>query len=126
MTTKSKKNEPLFAKDLVDDAVASCLQKKGEAIMVLNPGNQSGIADWIVICQGDNELHNKAIANEILKNLKVKNTPAWHIEGMEDGRWILLDYTDVVINILLPQLREYYDLEKLWKDCPHVKITESY
>ncbi len=114
----------LAGKDLVDHAVSLALTKKAEHIVLVNPGNQSGIAEWFIICTGKNEIHNKAIAEAVQTGLKAQQTPPWHTEGAVDGRWILLDYSDVIINIMLPELREYYALEKLWEDCPMIDIQE--
>lgn len=117
-------NHILNGKELVDAAVSLALTKKAENIVLLNPGNQSGIAEWFCICHGKNEIHNRAIADGILIGLKEQHNPPWHTEGINEGRWILLDYSDVVINILLPELREYYSLENLWEDCPRIDIQD--
>ncbi len=117
-------NNILNGKELVDVAVSLALTKKAENIVLLNPGNQSGIAEWLFICHGKNEVHNRAIAYAIIIGLKEQHNPPWHTEGINEGRWILLDYSDVVINILLPELREYYSLENLWEDCPRIDIQE--
>lgn len=114
----------LSGKEIADIAIAKIFEKKGEQIVLLNPGNESGIAEWFLICQGTNEIHNRAIADAILVELKGRNTTVWHKEGVDESRWILLDYSDIVINILMPDLREYYDLESLWEDCPRKDISE--
>ncbi len=117
-------DEVLKGRELADEAVALALTKKAEGLILLNPGNQSGIAEWFIICHGSNEIHNRAIADAVLVGLKEKNTPPWHTEGINEGRWILLDYSDVVLCVMLPELREYYELETLWEDCPRIEIQE--
>ena len=119
-----KKKETLTGKDIINIAVKNALNKKAENIVVLNPGSQSEIADWFLTCEGKNEIHNRAIANAIIYELKKKNNAPWHKEGLEQGRWILLDYVDVIINIILPELRAYYELDKLWGNCPREFICE--
>jgi ribosome-associated protein len=119
----STKKDFLSGKDLVDAAVKQALEKKAEDIVVFNPGEQSGIAEWFVVCHGNNGIHNKAIAEEIIVGLKRQNTAPWYKEGFDEGRWILIDYSDVVINILQPDLREYYALEALWKEAPRWDIS---
>ncbi len=114
----------LTGKEIADIAVEAILEKKGEDIVLLNPGNESGIAEWFLVCQGTNTIHNRAIADAVVIALKEKKAAAWHKEGVDESRWILLDYSDIVINILLPDVREYYNLEDLWKDCPKTKISE--
>ena len=76
--------------------------------------DKSGAADWFIICQADNTSHTSAIADGVIKALKEKHTSPWHQEGLEDGRWALIDYTDVIVHVMLPELREFYDLESLW------------
>jgi ribosome-associated protein len=93
--------------------------KKAENIALLDLTGYQGIADWFVICQGDNPAHNRAIAGAIIEGLKKEKHCAWHIEGHVEGRWIILDYSDVLAHIMLPELRDYYALEKLWPSIMH-------
>jgi ribosome-associated protein len=119
-----KESETLSTKKLTDIVIELALQKKAENIVLFNPGNESPIADWFMICEGTNEIHTRAIGEAILLGLKEKNSPPWHHEGLELGRWILIDFIDVVVNVILPELRHYYELDKLWEDCKPVYITE--
>jgi ribosome-associated protein len=114
----------LKGRALVDRAVSFARAKKAEHIVLLNPGSQSAIADWFFICTGTTEIHNRAIADAIVLGLKKEQNPPWHTEGLEEGRWILLDYSDVIINIMLPEPREYYALEQLWTDCLKIALQE--
>lgn len=119
MTETEKGNPVLTSKQIVDLAAISATQKKAENIITFNPGSQSELADWLLICQGNNEIHNKAIAQAIQTDLNEKGSKPWQKEGLEQGRWILLDYSDVVVNIMLPEIREYYQLEDLWQSYPN-------
>lgn len=120
----NKKIKILTGKDIINVATKNALNKKAENIVVLNPGSKSEIADWFLICEGVNEIQNRAIANAIILELKGKDNAPWYKEGLELGRWILLDYIDVIINIILPELRAYYELDTLWKDCPREFISD--
>jgi ribosome-associated protein len=120
-----EKDTQLSGRNLAEEAVSLARSKIAGRIVMLNPGAGSGIAEWIVICQGSNEIHNRAVADEIIAGLKRKNTPPWHTEGLENGRWILLDYSDVVINIILADLRAYYALDDLWEKCPRIEIEDD-
>ena len=115
----------LAGKALIDCAVESAFDKKAEDVTQINLESISGIADWFVVCQGDNPLHNKAIADAIIIELKARNTRPWHVEGYEQGRWILIDYSDVIIHIMLPEIREYYQLEDLWEDSSAEKVMDK-
>lgn len=118
----NEKNNIPEGKELVNIAVCKAQEKKAENIVILNPGEKSYIAEWIIICQGDNEIQNMAIADSIIYELKSRGSPPWNKEGLENGRWILLDFSDVIVNILLPEIREFYQLEALWKDYPRINI----
>lgn len=110
------KPKSLAGEKLVQAALSALQEKKAEKITIIDLKTASGPTDWFIICEGDNTSHTKAIADSLVVSLKEQNTRPWHEEGAEDGRWILVDYTDVVVHIMLPELREYYNLESLWKE----------
>jgi ribosome-associated protein len=109
---------------MLKDIVKSIDDKKGENIVVLDVKNISPITDYIVIASGDVPTHTQAIADEILKNLKEKGEVPINVEGLSNGRWIALDYGDVIVNIFIPELREYYNLEELWFDAPRIELEK--
>lgn len=98
----------------------AALDKKADDVTVLNLSRETGIADWFIICQGDNALHNRAIAGNIEAELEKRGMSPWHIEGASggtsssDGRWIVMDFSDVIVHVMTQQVREYYNLEELW------------
>nr|MBN2278254.1 ribosome silencing factor [candidate division Zixibacteria bacterium] len=94
------------------------LSKKGSDVKILKLKNISSICDYFVIVSGDVDKHVKAIADAISDGLSEKGLNPWHIEGARGGRWILIDYVDVVIHIFQKSAREFYALEKLWGDAP--------
>ncbi len=75
-----------------------------------------------MIITGDVPTHTQAIAEEILGNLKKEGELPINIEGLKEGRWISIDYGDIIVNIFIPEVREYYNLEWLWSDAHKVKI----
>lgn len=111
---KKSNGKSLAGKVLVDEIVKEAQEKLAENIVVLDIQGLPGTADWFIICESDNAIHNNAIADAIVKSLAEKDTHPWHEEGRDDGRWVLLDYTDVIVHIMLPDVREYYNLEELW------------
>lgn len=119
-----KKKTILTDKEIITLAVKSVQGKKAENIVFINPGSESEIADWFLICEGTTEIQNRAIANAVIHDLKENDIIPWYREGLEEGRWILLDYVNVIINIILPDLRTYYDLDSLWKDCAREFISD--
>lgn len=84
------------------------------------------ITDYFVICTGRNDRQVKVIAEEIEKMLlsEIRMKPIGR-EGEVEGRWILLDFADVVVHIFQPDEREFYRLEKLWSDAERVQLPES-
>lgn len=92
-------------------------EKKGEDIIIFDLKEISPITDYFVIATGLSDIHNKTIA-EHLAEFEEPN----HIEGLEGGGWILLDYIDVIVHIFSKEAREFYGLERLWGDAPQIKI----
>ena len=123
LTTKEPASKELTTKELVDLAVELAQEKKAENIVLFNLGEESGIADWILICDGDNIMHTRAIADNIMYGCKKHHAPVWQNEGMEGSRWVLLDFSTLVVSVMIPELRRYYKLEELWKAYPRIDIA---
>lgn len=121
MKKKTSKGSGAQLIKLIADA---SYDKKADDVMVLNLSSESGIADWFVICQGDNVMHNQAIAGNIIAALLEKGIKPWHTEGEADGRWIVLDFSDVVVHVMTAQVRSYYNLEELWKPIDMKEIEK--
>ena len=101
------------------------LEKKALDIKILDLRKISNIADYFVICSAKVDVHLKAIAGNITSKLETQGIKIWHNEGYSQGRWILLDYVDVVIHIFLEEVREFYDLESLWGDALVQEVSEN-
>lgn len=101
------------------------LEKKATDVKILDLRKLSSICDFFVICSASVEIHAKAIADWIMENLEKKGVKAWHHEGYQACRWILLDYVDVVVHIFLNEVREFYELEKLWGDAAVEELSED-
>jgi len=100
------------------------LDKKATDVKILDLRKLSTICDFFVICSASVEIHAKAIADSIIENLEKKGIRAWHHEGYQANRWILLDYVDVVVHIFLNEVRDFYELEKLWGDAKTEELSE--
>lgn len=94
------------------------LTKKGYDVKILKLKNLTSVCDYFVIISGDVDIHVKAIAEAIDEGLLDRNVRVWHREGIRGGKWILLDYVDVVVHVFQKSAREFYALEKLWGDAP--------
>lgn len=105
----------LAGKELVDAIVSVLEERLAERVAVIDLRGAGAAAEWFVICQGDNTSHTTAVADSVIAELKGKHgTAPWHCEGIAEGRWALIDYTDVVVHVMLAEVRAYYDLESLW------------
>ena len=103
--------------------IAGILQeKKAEDILVLDLRMVSDAADCFVICSASSDPHVKALVTALVESLRVAGHKPWHVEGMEQRRWVLIDLVDIVVHVFLPQARDYYDLERLWGDAEHVAL----
>lgn len=87
---------------------------KGENIVVLDTSTQSSLFNIVIICSGNSTTQVSALAHSVSKDFKANNIKIIGIEGKKGGEWVLVDSGDVVIHIMLPKVRAYYDLETLW------------
>ena len=99
-------------------------EKKGLDIKVIEISDVSVIADYMVIATGNSSTHVKALADEVEFALKEQGRAVDHIEGHRTESWVLLDYSDVIINVFSDEAREYYGLERLWQSGEAVDLTE--
>ena len=89
--------------------------KKAEDIVVIDVRGKTSYTDMIIVCHGSNELHLKAIADNICDNAKNENIRYISVEGKENASWILIDFIDIIVHIFNETTRKYYKLEDLWK-----------
>ena len=97
--------------------------KKGINIQVLEIGDVSILADYMVIATGTSSTHVKALADEVEYKLDEAGVSVSHIEGYRSNSWILLDYIDVIVHVFSDEARNFYDLERLWQDSKNVDLT---
>jgi len=90
-------------------------EMKAKEIKVIELPEDNTIADYMVICSGTSSRHVKSIAILLIKALKDRNTPPIGVEGEDVSEWVLVDCGDVVVHVMQPVTRDYYQLEKLWE-----------
>lgn len=113
-----------MARQLSIRAAKLAADKKGIGIAVLDLRKLTEFTEFFVLCSGDSDTHVRAIAEYISNTLKSDyKTKYFHREGYEYGHWIILDYGAVVVHVLDPESREYYELERLWGDAPLIHGT---
>ena len=112
-------------KDLAMKIATFASDKKANDILLLNMEGLSPVTDYFVICSASNKMLVKAIADNIEDKLAEEEIFFTHKEGYSDGRWILMDYGDVVAHIFLEEERDFYNLEQLWADAPSEAFVEN-
>jgi ribosome-associated protein len=121
VTTRSRTSHsaPLT---LVKLAAEAALSRKADDLVALDLRALDGVADYFLICSAESEIQVKAIAEAIEEKLSAAGTDAWHVEGREGRRWVLLDYVEFVVHVFHVRTREYYLLERLWGDAHRVDL----
>ena len=97
-------------------AAEAAYQKKADNIIILDLRQLSIFTDFFIICQANSEPQVEAVMDFIQEKLSKMKIKMHHIEGADKLQWVLMDYDDFVVHIFLPQVRNYYELEKLWGD----------
>ncbi|KGI84762.1 MULTISPECIES: ribosome silencing factor [Exiguobacterium] len=112
----------MTVKEELELIVKAADDKRAEDIVVLDMEGISPVADYFVICHGNSEKQVQAIAREIKDVAGEHELPLHKFEGMDSARWVLADLENVVVHIFHRDDRDYYNLEKLWADAPHVEV----
>ncbi|MGQ0847528.1 MAG: ribosome silencing factor [Actinomycetota bacterium] len=105
---------------LAADAIAD---KKGQDIVLLEVGDLFIITEVFVIATGTSRPHVQTLAERVEEMLKEHGRKPLRDEGLPEAEWVLLDYGDVMVHIFQPGPRDYYDLERLWRDAPVIEWT---
>jgi ribosome-associated protein len=99
--------------------------KKAREVLILYLSELTDIAEFFVLASGTSERHVRTVADGVQTGMKEKGVLPVSTEGYNEGRWIILDYGDVVFHTFLEPLRELYDLESLWIEAPKYKTDEE-
>ena len=105
--------------------VNASLEKKAKDLVILNVKEISAFADYFIICAGSSDRQVRAIASAIQENLKKAGILPIGVEGEAAGKWILLDYEDVILHVFLDTVRTFYDLERLWSEAPRMAVPDD-
>jgi ribosome-associated protein len=110
--------------ELVETAAAAAADKLASDIIAYDVSDQLVITDAFLLCSAANDRQVRAIVDEVEERLRRTGSRPIRREGEQEGRWVLLDYLDVVIHVQHAEARLYYALERLWKDCPLIPLPE--
>ena len=108
------------------ECARGAIDKKAEHVKVLDLTHLSSFTDFFVICSGTSDRQVQAIAESVEAMMRAHGVERVSGEGHSEGRWVLMDFGDVVVHVFLDALRDYYDLETLWTDAPRIKIPSEF
>ena len=105
-------------------AAALCLDMKANDVVLLNLQGVTDMTDFFVIASGTSDTHVRSIGEHIIAEMRKEGMKVHHSEGLQQGRWVLLDFVDFVVHVFHPSLRNFYQIERLWSDA-EVMAVES-
>jgi len=103
-------------------AAQAALGKKADEVVILDLRKTSGFTDWFVLASGASQRQLVAIADAVRETLRAEGLRPIHVEGYPKQEWILLDYSSLVVHVLTPRTRLFYDLERLWGGAARLEV----
>ena len=117
--------ESIDGKERLLLCINASLKRKAKNLTILNVKEVSSFADYFIICSGTSDRQVQSIAASIRENLKEYGIIPLGIEGESLGKWVLMDYEDVIIHVFYEPIREFYDIERLWPDAPRMEVGDE-
>lgn len=111
------------AVELVHAAARAAADKLATDIIAFDVSEQLAITDAFVLASGSNDRQVKAIVDEVEDKLREIGAKPVRREGERDGRWVLIDYGEIVVHVQHEEERQFYALERLWRDCPSIDVS---
>jgi len=100
-------------------------EKKAADIRALDVRERSTFTDYFLLCSGMSDRQVTAVAHHVEESLKKEGIRPFGIEGIREGRWVLLDYGDFVVHVFLSSIREFYDFDRLWGSAPEIPLPQE-
>lgn len=94
------------------------LEKKATNLDLMDLRKITTVTDFFIVCSGSTDVHVKAIADSVVENCKKEGIYVYQVEGYDSLRWVLIDLVEIVVHVFQPDVRSYYQLERLWGDAP--------
>ena len=113
------------ALELVRTAAQAASDKQAENIVAFDVSEQLVITDAFLLCSAPNDRQVHAVVDEIEDQLRAVGAKPVRREGERDGRWVLLDYAEIVVHVQHEEERSFYALERLWRDCPLISLPDT-
>lgn len=99
------------------------MDNKAADVVLLDLHAVTDMTDYFVVASGTSDTHVRSIAEHVQSDLAAHGVRVHSVEGMAQGRWVLLDYVDFVVHVFHPSLRSFYQLERLWGDAPALAVS---
>ncbi|MNF29410.1 Ribosomal silencing factor RsfS [compost metagenome] len=119
------KKQKMLSEDLVKLAIAALEDIKAQDITTIDVRDKTSITDYMVIASGTSSRHVKSLVDNVLEKVKEKGVRPLGSEGLDSGEWALLDLGDIVVHVMLPTARQFYDLERLWRGAEQSRAQFS-
>ena len=129
---KRKRTPPATAKktrtgpgSLTRIAVAALEDMKAVNVKVMDVRKLTDVTDTMIVATGNSDRHVKSIADRVIERCREAGHRAYGVEGQQEGEWVLVDLQDLIVHVMLPRIREFYGLEKLWDLRPARRATSA-
>lgn len=98
---------------------------KGNDVVLLDLHEVSDMTDYFIVASGTSDTHVRSMGERLIEDMKKEGVRVHHAEGLEKGRWVLLDFVDFVVHVFHPTLRNFYQLERLWSDAEVIPVDSG-
>lgn len=119
------KNQDMLSEDLVKLTIAALEEIKAQDITTIDVREKTSITDFMVIASGTSSRHVKSLVDNVLEKVKEQGVRPIGSEGLDSGEWALLDLGDIVVHVMLPTARQFYDLERLWQGAEQSRAQQG-
>lgn len=113
------------AEELKDIVIAALEDLKAKDISVFDVTDRTSVTDFMIVASGTSGRHLRSMAESVIQDLKERGIREAKVEGGDSNDWVLVDLGDVVLHVMMPATREFYDLERLWRDAPGLGAAGS-
>ena len=109
-------------KTTAKQVVKFALEKKAFDVKLMDLRKITTVTDFFIVCSATSDVQVRAVVDNVIKKARESDVPVYNVEGLESMRWVLIDLVEIVVHVFQPEVRMYYQLERLWGDAP----TESF
>lgn len=109
---------------LLEVVLSTLEDSKAKDVTVLDVRGKTSMTDFMVVASGTSERHVKSLASHVAEEAKKHDTQPIGVEGEDVGEWVLVDLGEVIVHVMKPQIRDFYQLEKLWRGDAHPEETQ--